>query len=353
MKRIENKLILGERAIVDALLLQKNDRKKIASIGAEMHVPVFYIVVDKPLSEKLQKYTSPDDVALIEKQDQIFQSNQKDILKGDGTATVIDTRPNETVISEEIEVVEKFNFYDILNDIKSRDFNAVTAIGDVHGMTNDFIRHIQKAQDQKNLIIQLGDIVDYGPDSVGCVDLMYKLVMNGEAIFIIGNHERKLEKYILQRREGKVRIKIEGGITKTVEQLDKLGDTKRYIFEQKFLALMNYARHHLRIKDNLFVHASSTRNMWTQISNRLTGFDENRAVFGEVDQHAPRDENGFPHRLYNWVDEIPYGHTVYVGHAYLDLFNPVTKDGKSGGKAIFVDTGSGKEGTLSSVDIIL
>ena len=57
--------------------------------------------------------------------------------------------------------------------------------------------------------------------------------------------------------------------------------------------------------------------------------------------------------IYNWVDEIKKGHTAYVGHAYLDLVNPVTKSGKLGGEAIFVDTGSGKEGSLSSINIPL
>lgn len=357
-RRIKLKLSLGERVVADAQHLIRKERLQTATIGSEMHVPVFYIIVDRPLEEKMatggwRLDVRVKDKNLVEYYHDIFKSQEHDIANGDGVATVIDTRISKDDGGEDISIITKFDFDDIANDIKDSGFSGLTTIGDVHGMTDDFERHVNAAVAKGNFIVQLGDIVDYGPDSVGCVDLMYRLVVNGEAIFIIGNHERKLEKYIQQSREGKIRIQLAGGILKTVEQLNRLGDTKREIFEQKFLALMNHARHHVRINNNVFVHASATRKMWDTISNRLVGFDENRAVFGEVDQNVPRDENGFPHRLYNWVDEIPDGHTAYVGHAYLDLHNPVTKVGKLGGKAIFVDTGSGKEGTLSSIDISL
>lgn len=353
-RRIKTKLEIGERVVADATHLRKKDRLKTAMIGVDLHIPVFYIVIDRPLEDKLATGGwRLEAKGLIEKHHETFKGQERDITRGDGIATVIDTRTSIDEGAETIEVVEKFDFYNIDKDIRNRGFDGVTVIGDVHGMTDDFEKHIKDAKEANHLIVQLGDIVDYGPDAVGCVELMYRLVVNGEAMFIIGNHERKLEKYLQQFKEGKVRIQVQGGIVATVEQLNRLGDTKREMFELKFRALMNYARHHIRIDNNVFVHASVTRNMWTSKSNRLVGFDENRAVFGEVDQNSPRNEDGYPNRLYNWVDELPQGHTAYVGHAYLDLVNPVTKNGKLGGKAVFVDTGSGKEGSLSSVKITL
>ncbi len=353
-RRIKMKLEIGERVVADATHLKKKDRLKTAMIGVDMHVPVFYIVVDRPLEDKLATGGWRLDVkGLIEKHHETFKGQEKDITSGDNIATVIDTRTSVEEGAESVEVVEKFDFDNIVTNIKYRGFDGISVIGDVHGMTDDFKKHINDAKALNNLIVQLGDVVDYGPDAVGCVDLMYRLVVNGDAIFIIGNHERKLEKYLQQAKEGKVRIQVKGGIEATVEQLNRLGETKREMFELKFATLMNHARHHVRIGNNLFVHASSTRAMWSTVINRLVGFDENRAVFGEVDKNIPLNEDGFPNRLYNWIDEITEGHTAYVGHAYLDLVNPVTKMGKFGGRAIFVDTGSGKGGALSSINIPL
>ena len=57
--------------------------------------------------------------------------------------------------------------------------------------------------------------------------------------------------------------------------------------------------------------------------------------------------NGYPERLYNWVEKIPPRHTVVVGHAVLSVDEPVTKTG-AGGSAIFLDTGSSKDITFDN-----
>jgi hypothetical protein len=61
--------------------------------------------------------------------------------------------------------------------------------------------------------------------------------------------------------------------------------------------------------------------------------------------------------LYNWVDEIPMGRTVMVGHDRMPVFNvpitePMVKTNSNGGKAIFIDTGCGKGGFLTGAVIL-
>ena len=353
--RIEMKLKLGERVVADATHIRKKDRIATANIGTNLRVPVFYIIIDRPLEEKLATAGwRKNACGLIERHAATFQGQEKDICNGDNMATVIDTRTSYEEGAEDVEIVQRLNFDDLKKDLLSRGHKEFAVIGDVHGMTRDFQTEVDNALNNNRFIIQLGDIVDYGPDSVGCVDLMYKLVTNGQAAFIIGNHERKLEKYLEQRRKAlndpdviagkksvadKIKVKMKGGALKTLEQLERLGDTKRELFETRFAALMNYARHHVILDNNLFVHASSTPTMWKASQNRLSGFDENRAVFGEVDGFG---EDGFPNRLYNWVDDIPEDHYVFVGHAILDFEKIISKKGRLGGVAYFIDTGSGK-----------
>ena len=62
-------------------------------------------------------------------------------------------------------------------------------------------------------------------------------------------------------------------------------------------------------------------------------------------------KNGYPERLYNWVDRIPPRHRVVVGHAVLSVDAPVEKKGDEGGSAIFLDTGSSKDITFDNGNI--
>lgn len=357
-RRVEMKLGLGERVVADATHLRKKDRVSTALLGVKMHVPVIYIVVNRSLDDKLATAGWRADVpGLIQKHEQTFQAQEADILSGDDMATVIDTR-SEAKNHIKIEIVEKPNFYNLRSYLKDERYNGVAIIGDVHGMARDFQKLVNEARAENRFIIQLGDVVDYGPDAVGSVDIMYKLVMNGEAAFIIGNHERKLEKYFKQKEEGNIRIEIKGGLVQTLEQLDRLDDAKEERFKAKFKALMNHARHHILLERedgmSMFVHAASSRKMWSSKANRLVGFEENRAVFGEIDQENPTLPDGYPSRLYNWIDEIENGNRVYVGHAVLSTDEVLIKEGDLGGTAFFVDTGSGKwiqghQGFLSMV----
>lgn len=367
-RRVELKLGLGERVVADATHLRKKDRVKTALIGAKMHVPVIYIVVNRSLDEKLATPGWRKDVpGLIQRHEQTFLSQEADILAGDyskgagSLATVIDTRitgeENDSVIELDdkkfglkaavIEIVEKVDYYNLSEFLKEAGYDGVAVIGDVHGMAREFQAKVDEAKKSNLFVIQLGDIVDYGPDAVGALDIMYKLVVNGEGAFIIGNHERKLEKYFNQKEEGNVRIEIKGGLVKTLEQLDRLDESKVKMFESKFRALMNHARHHIILEREdgatMFVHAACSQKMWDSKANRLMGYEESRAMFGEVDQDKPRNADGFPNRVYNWVNEIPDNHRVYVGHAILSTDEILIKTGELGGKAFFVDTGSGKD----------
>jgi protein phosphatase len=75
-----------------------------------------------------------------------------------------------------------------------------------------------------------------------------------------------------------------------------------------------------------------------------------RALFGEVvrQPHA----GGFPERVLRWVDRIPCGLTVYCGHDNRSADGrPATLRGAQGGEAVFLDTGAGKGGHLSWIDL--
>ena len=104
-----------------------------------------------------------------------------------------------------------------------------------------------------------------------------------------------------------------------------------------------------RIGDWTFVHGSAHRTLWDDRDN-LTKKAQHRALYGEVNNEY--DDDGFPIRLYNWIDEIPQGQHVVVGHDRKPMGNklkkkgPLTHGGAQGGKATFTDMGCGKGGKL-------
>jgi hypothetical protein len=75
-----------------------------------------------------------------------------------------------------------------------------------------------------------------------------------------------------------------------------------------------------------------------------------RALYGEPTGRIQPD--GYPERSLRWVDRIPAGVTVYCGHDQRSSDGrPYVRQGAAGGQAIFLDTGAGKGGHLSWIDL--
>ena len=75
-----------------------------------------------------------------------------------------------------------------------------------------------------------------------------------------------------------------------------------------------------------------------------------RALFGETTGRMQAD--GYPERVLRWVDRLPQGLTVYCGHDQRSTDGrPYVRHGSGGGTAVFLDTGAGKGGHLSWIDL--
>jgi protein phosphatase len=83
--------------------------------------------------------------------------------------------------------------------------------------------------------------------------------------------------------------------------------------------------------------------------NRVEGILA-RALYGETTGRVQPD--GYPERSLRWVDRVPAGFTVYCGHDRRSGDGrPYVHHGASGGTAVFLDTGAGKGGHLSWIDL--
>jgi protein phosphatase len=210
-------------------------------------------------------------------------------------------------------------------------------VGDVHGDARAFAF----AAETDHFIVQLGDLTDGGPDSAGALRLMFQLIDEGRGLFLLGNHDRKLGRVLAGER-----VKVGPALEITLSELDpKLRDRALYEIGRAQAWLMQGQR--------FFVHAAfHTAMLGHKPPAALGPVDPllSRALFGETTGRTQPD--GFPERLLRWVNHIPAGITVYCGHDQRSRDGrPYVAHGDGGGSAVFLDTGAGKGGHLSWIDL--
>jgi hypothetical protein len=214
----------------------------------------------------------------------------------------------------------------------------VRVVGDVHGDAAAFAYAI--ATDR--FIVQLGDLVDHGPDSAKTLRMMFDLVESGRGLFILGNHDLKLARVLAGDH-----VRAEPIVQATIAQMDER-------LKQRAIRLIAEAPIWVAHGAALFVHGGFHTIMLEQPSpphglNRPQGAVA-RALYGEPTGRMQHD--GYPERSLRWVDRIPAGLTVYCGHDRRSTDGrPYVRHGAQGGKAVFLDTGAGKGGHLSWIDL--
>ena len=324
-RRVLTKLKLGERVVVCAPNLRRDSRVALAEIGVNHGVPVFYLVCDDESAEPGARAK--------------FLSTEKDVLRGDGLVEVIDQRVCT------MDVVGKLR--GDLQETLSRKYKGITVVGDMHGMYQSLLATLDWARERNHFVLSLGDIIDYGPGTLETADEVYRLVMRGGGEMIIGNHERKIARWIDQNERGRSMMKLSDGNKVTTQALNRAGASVRDRWSSRFRGFVSRSPLSLEIGDFFFAHAAAHPAVWAgeDIEPRAA---ENFCLFGEYD---PTAEGERPARTYNWVEAIPAGKTVIVGHDARSTLRPVVETNAQGGKAIFLDTGSGKGGNLSSVDL--
>jgi protein phosphatase len=211
-------------------------------------------------------------------------------------------------------------------------------VGDVHGDIAGF----RAAAATDAFVLQLGDLVDHGPDSAGVLRLMFGLIDAGDGLFLLGNHDFKLARALLGQQ-----VTQGPELARTIGQLDD-GLRARVVAE------VARAPAWVRRGDALFVHGGFHTAMLEAPPPTMPPAGAKgvlaRALFGEPTGRTRPD--GYPERSLAWVDRIPAGLTVYCGHDRRSTDGrPWIRAGCGGGRAVFLDTGAGKGGHLSWIDL--
>jgi protein phosphatase len=210
-------------------------------------------------------------------------------------------------------------------------------VGDVHGDSRAFAI----AAETDRFVVQLGDLVDDGPDTPGALTLMFRLRDEKRGMFILGNHDFKLARAL--RGD-----KINGeALARTLAELPPG-------MKDRTLAEILTAPSWVALPDRFFVHGGFHPGMLHEPAPPFPpgrpGPLLARALYGQTTGRVTGA--GKPERLLRWVEDIPAGMTLYCGHDRRSADGrPYIRTNKQNGRAVFLDTGAGKGGHLSWIDI--
>ena len=210
-------------------------------------------------------------------------------------------------------------------------------VGDVHGDARAFAY----AAETDRFVVQLGDLADGGTDGAEAWRIMLGLLDAGRGLFVLGNHDRKLGRALAGEA-----VQVGAELRATLDALDAG-------LRARVLDAVRAAPAWVRTGPLLFVHGGFHPAMLHEAPPPELGRMSpplSRALFGQTTGRTQPD--GYPERVLDWVDRIPPGFTVYCGHDQRSTDGrPYVRAGTSGGRAVFLDTGAGKEGHLSWVDL--
>lgn len=228
-------------------------------------------------------------------------------------------------------------------------FDGMLIFGDLHGEYDSFMRACDYADEENLFLMSLGDLVDRGRKPFEVVVSMEFLMRAGQAGFIIGNHD---DKHYRGSMGNKVRFSKDAKQT-----LDDVGEERMEEFHKAYKAIIEdtqFGGLFHKFDDFVLVHAASHPAIWEN-PNEIGKSARSRFLVGETNGEVYDD--GYPVRLYNWIDEVPMGKTVIVGHDKqpihnIPITNPLQVNNTHGGKVIFMDTGCGKGGFLTGAVMV-
>lgn len=232
-----------------------------------------------------------------------------------------------------------------LKNIIASGYSGLATFSDVHAHAEKLKKGINYALKNNLFIVFLGDLVD-GHDKPLETVLAVKTILDENAgVLVIGNHDDKFYRYAIGNP-----VILKGPNKQTLADVPEGGEE---LFLQTIKDLIEHknSAYHYTYDNWVFIHGSCHEEVWTD-PEELSKKARHRGLYGEVT--GEEDEDGMPIRIYNWVDEIPAGRGVVVGHdrkpyGGKDLADtgPFDHTNPQGGRVIFSDTGCGKGGKLT------
>jgi protein phosphatase len=314
------RLAAGRLTVVDATNVQPEARKPLVALAREFHVLPVAIVLNLP--EKLcheRNQNRPDrqfGPHVVRNQSQQLRRSLRG-LEREGFRHVFTLSTPEEVSS--VSIVRQ----PLWNNLK-HEHGPFDIIGDVHGCYDELSAllaqtgyKIESGPDGPKITppdgrkaVFVGDLVDRGPKIPEVLRLVMRMVAEGTALCVPGNHDMKLMRKLKGRD-----VQMTHGLADSVQQLDRESPE----FKQAVIKFLDDLVSHYVFDDGKLVvaHAGMKEEMQGRGSGRVRDF----ALYGETTGET--DDYGLPVR-YNWAAEyrgtamVVYGHTPIAEPEWLN-----------------------------------
>ena len=227
----------------------------------------------------------------------------------------------------------------LFDTVKQLGFSGISAVGDIHGDHDRMYEAVKWAQKNNHFIVLLGDLFNYGSQNFKVLDLAYQLITRCEAVLCRGNHDIQFFYNIVSKKN-----KESANHLNSFVQYKKLSKIEQKRVQNQLFTVINRSNWWWQANNTIFVHAA-----WSPLFNdpQKQKDMERIAMFGFSEKLG----NDWIQN-HDWIQFVPEGHTVVVGHENINKQIPQERVNKQGGKVIFLDTGCSKKGVLSTVDLI-
>lgn len=314
------RLAAGRLTVVDATNVQPESRKPLVELAREFHVLPVAIVLNMP--EKLcheRNQSRPDrqfSPHVVRNQSQQLRRSIRGLEREGFRHVFVLSSP------EEVSVVE-ITRQPLWNNLK-HEHGPFDIIGDIHGcyeeLTNLLAQLGYDIQDgpggpktirpDGRRAVFVGDLVDRGPRIPEVLRLVMRMVDEGTAFCVPGNHDMKLMRKLKGRD-----VQLTHGLADSIAQLDREPPE----FKKQVVTFLDDLVSHYVFDDGKLVvaHAGMKEEMQGRGSGKVRDF----ALYGETTGET--DEYGLPVR-YNWAAEyrgkamVVYGHTPVAEPEWLN-----------------------------------
>ncbi|KOU34185.1 polynucleotide kinase-phosphatase [Streptomyces sp. WM6378] len=307
------RLAAGRLTVVDATNVQPESRKQLVRLAREHDVLPIAIVLDLPEDVCAERNAKRPDRAGMPRH--VIGRHRRELrrslrgLEREGFRKVHVLRSVEEVESVGIAIERRYNDLTHLT-------GPFDIIGDIHGCRSELdtllgkLGYVDGVHPQGRTAVFVGDLVDRGPDSPGVLRRVMRMVADGNALCVPGNHENKLGRYLKGRN-----VQHTHGLAETIGQLEMEDDSFR---EQVREFIDGLVSHYVLDGGKLVVcHAGLPEKYHGRTSGRV----RSHALYG--DTTGETDEFGLPVR-YPWAEDyrgraaVVYGHTPVPNTSWIN-----------------------------------